>query len=619
MTTTQFPLRTRPVIGMRPGRSPRRLVALLVVAVLLLAVVAVRVALLQTVDGDRYASRGFAQRLDQVTLPGERGIIFDRNGNELAISVPQSTIWANPREILDPDGTARALAPVVGVDAAVLAERFRSDKEFVYVARQVDDSVADAIVRSKLPGIHALSEPKRFLPGGDVARSVVGATDVDGIGTAGVEQAYDAQLTGKPGQLIIERDQRGHSIPGGLSELKPAVPGDDIVLTIDRALQFSAEQSCIEQTIATQAKGCIVIVMDPRSGDILAMANVEWRPGEKRPEVSKANLAVVSTFEPGSVNKVITAAAALEQGATTPETVWTVPDKKMVADAEFTDHDPHPIAKWTIDEIMTRSSNIGTILLAQATGLDKIDRYLREFGLGASTGLNLPFESAGQLRKYANWQGADKGSIPLGQGVSVTALQMLSAYNVIANGGSYVSPRLLHGTIGASGKLTSAPAAEQRRVVSPETAALVTAMLRDVVSSKDGTGQAAAISGYEVAGKTGTARKPQSNGTYVDGSGHVHYVSSFAGFVPAENPKLSVIAVIDDPANGFYASQVAAPLFANVAQYALRHLHIPPTVATSTPPATVDPTAVKAGDRNDGPAPTVVAARAPTGVPSAPR
>jgi cell division protein FtsI (penicillin-binding protein 3) len=297
--------------------------------------------------------------------------------------------------------------------------------------------------------------------------------------------------------------------------------------------------------------------------------------------VSAGNIALQNVYEPGSVNKVITAAAALEEGVSTPDQLWTVPYSIQVADHLFKEHDWHPTEEWSLTRIMRESSNVGTIKLGQALGPETLYRYLSAFGLGQATGLGFPFESKGLLPPPDRWYGAAKGSIPLGHGVSVTAVQMLGAYNAIANRGVLVAPRLLAATIGPDGRSTDAPASPARRVVSERTASQLTAMLQQVV--EDGTGTKAAVPGYHVAGKTGTARKPQPNGTYYDAAGRIQYVSTFAGFVPAEAPRLSVIAVIDQPSNGFYAGEVAAPLFSRVAAAALRELRIPPS--TATPPA----------------------------------
>ena len=391
---------------------------------------------------------------------------------------------------------------------------------------------------------------------------------------SGVEGEYDERLAGVPGQLVRERDAQGHTIPVGRQSIEPATPGDDVVLTIDRSLQFATEQALLRQVTAVGARGARAIIQDPRTGDVLAMANVDVDPKTGQPVVSSANEALTAVFEPGSVNKVITAAGAIEEGLVNPDTVLQVPDHLQVSDHLFSDHDPHAVASWSVTDIVTRSSNIGTIMIAQMLGKQRIDEYLRKFGLGDKTALDFPGESAGLMLDPKDWSGTSIGSIPIGQGISVTAMQMLEVYDVIANGGKYVAPRLVDATIDGAGARHDAPPAAQREVVSAETAAKVNAMLQNVVASQDGTGFRAAVPGYTVAGKTGTARKPNDNG--IPGYKTGAYVSSFAGYLPAENPQVSIIVVIDEPSTSIYASVVSAPLFAELANLAVRQLRVAP-------------------------------------------
>jgi cell division protein FtsI (penicillin-binding protein 3) len=558
----------------KPGRPTRRLACTLVVTVLAFSAVLVRVGTLQTVDAARYTALGEAQRVRAVVLPAERGTIFDRNGAELALTVPKKTVWADPRLVADPGKAAGLLAPILGADAAALATRLSRTADFVYVARQIDDTEAQRIAGLHLSGVFLIDEPGRESPSGELARSIVGRVDIDNKGVSGVEGEYDERLAGVPGQLVRERDAQGHTIPVGRQSIEPATPGDDVVLTIDRSLQFATEQALLRQVTAVGARGARAIIQDPRTGDVLAMANVDVDPETGQPVVSSANEALTAVFEPGSVNKVITAAGAIEEGLVNPNTVLHVPDHLQVSDHLFSDHDPHAVASWSVTDIVTRSSNIGTIMIAQMLGKQRIDEYLRKFGLGDKTALDFPGESAGLMLDPKDWSGTSIGSIPIGQGISVTAMQMLEVYDVIANGGKYVAPRLVDATIDGGGARHDAPPAAQRQVVSAETAAKVNAMLQNVVASQDGTGFRAAVPGYTVAGKTGTARKPNDNGLpgYKTGA----YVSSFAGYLPAENPQVSIIVVIDEPSTSIYASVVSAPLFAELANLAVRQLRVAP-------------------------------------------
>ncbi len=564
----------------RAGRPRRRLIATLIVLTLLFALVVGRLAQLQIVAGDRFVELGESQRVRPVELPAQRGTLFDRNGRDLALSIDQRTVWADPRLVTDPAGSAAALAPLLSLDPAALESKLRSASAFEYLARQVPDDVADRVSELALPGIAFLDEPKRFNPSGDLARSVLGSVTIDSVGSAGLELQYDDMLTGAPGELVLERDPDGRTIPAGVHQLRPAERGRDLVLTIDQVLQFEAERLLAQQVDAMGGQAGMIVVTEPGTGEILAMATVE-SPGDGNPSrPSGHNRALTTVFEPGSANKVITLAAALEENIVDPDTPLSVPDHLPVADHVFRDHDPHPISTWTPTDIMATSSNIGTIMLGQELGPERLDGYMRDFGFGDRTALDFPNESAGLLLPLERWSGTSIGSIPIGQGIAVTALQMLAAYNVIANGGEYVAPKLVKATVDVDGTVHPTGPSERRRVVSEETAGQVRDMLVEVV--RTGTGKRAAIDGYDVAGKTGTARKPLPTGGYQDGAGNYHYVATYAGFVPAQNPGLSVIVVVDEPSASIFAGAVSAPVFAELARYGLRLYRIPPPAAALT-------------------------------------
>ena len=558
---------------------------MLLVFLVLFVVVAGRLAQLQVVDRATLEALGQEQRTRSVAITAGRGSLLDRDGNDLALSLPLATVFADPSQVEDPRAAAAELAPVLGQPVDQLLTALSTPGEFTYLARQVDDDVAAAVDALAIPGVHIVEEQARFNPGGELLRSVLGSVNVDSAGRAGLELQYDDVLTGDPGELVVERDPNGRTIPGSERDLVAARPGDDLVLTIDQGMQYAAESALARQIAAMGASQGTVIVSVPGTGEILAMANLE-APARGEPAVpSGENLALTAVYEPGSVNKVITLAAALEEGIVSPTSVLTVPDHLQVSDHLFTDHDPHPPQQWTPTDIMATSSNIGTIMLGRELGPQRIDRYLRQFGFGTRTALDFPNESPGLLLPVDEWSGTSIGSIPIGQGIAVTAMQMLAAYNVIANEGVYVEPTLVLGTIDAQGNRRDVPPAGRERVVSPTTADAVRDMLVEVVDA--GTGRQAAIDGYAVAGKTGTARKPQANGTYRDAAGNYHYVTTFAGFVPAQDPQLSIIVVIDEPSASTYASAVSAPVFAELAQYGLRRYRIPPPpqVQASSVPA----------------------------------
>jgi cell division protein FtsI (penicillin-binding protein 3) len=553
---------------------------MLVVTSLGFGAVAVRLADVQVVSASRYATFGQSQRLVSVLLPAQRGSILDRNGAELAISARAKTVWANPKLVRDPAGAAARLAPVLGADESVLRDRLSSDAAFVYLARKVDDAVATEVEALDIPGVAFLDEPRRHEPAGGLAAGVLGSVGVDDEGLSGLELLHDKELAGTPGELLVERDPTGADIAAGVHELRPPRSGRQVAITIDREMQFETERALADQVAATKAKGGIAIVMDPRTGEILAMANLlaaKGGDGRKGAAVPSAdNMAVTRVYEPGSVNKVITIAAALEEGVVQPSQRMTVPDTLKVADVTFKDDESHSPGWWSVAEIMAHSSNVGTIMIGQQLGRDRIDRYLRQFGLGTRTALEFPGESGGILLDADEWSGTSIGTVPIGQGLAVTALQMLGPYNAIANGGVSVAPTLLKSLTDASGRPQPVPEPERRRVVSPGTAETVTRLLVGAVAK--GTGTAARIDRYTVAGKTGTAGKPRDDAPgYAPGA----YVASFVGFLPAEAPRLSAIVVLDEP-TPYYGGLAAAPVFATLAAYGVRHFGVP---APSAPPA----------------------------------
>jgi cell division protein FtsI (penicillin-binding protein 3) len=534
--------------------------------------IVVRLAYVQVVGAERYVAYGEEQRIEPIELAGGRGAIYDRNGNDLAISIPQTTIAADPSIVAEPVDAARRLAPVLGLDEVELLKLLAGEGRFVYLARQVDDQVADAVKELDIPGVLAFEEQARFNPSGDLARALIGQVGVDNDGVSGIEQSYEEQLSGAPGHLVVERDLEGRTIPAGRHQIDPAVPGDDLILTIDRNLQYEVENILSRQISAVGGRGGIAIVSDPATGEVLALANELTDPDTGVVGNTGKNAAVTDNYEPGSVNKVITLAAALEEGLVTPDQVIHVPSSLQVADHTY--HDSHP-GNLTVTQVLSRSSNVGTIKIAQELGKERLHEYLVRFGLGQPTDLGLPHEVWGAVPETDDWSGTSIGSIPLGHGISVTAMQMLFAYNVVANDGVYVPPTLVAATRDTEGERHPTATGDSRRVVSPTTASQMRAMLTEVIAN--GTGEAAAIDGYAAAGKTGTARKPQPDGGYQDADGNYHYISTFAGFLPADDPKLSIIVVIDEPTTSPYASEVAAPAFREIGRYAARTMGVAPT------------------------------------------
>lgn len=560
----------------------------------------------QVIAPQRYVRYGENQRMRSINLAADRGTIFDRSGIPLAVSTPSKTLWANPRQIEDPYVTANAIAPILQTDAGVVEQRLRSKSAFAYIARQVDDDMAKRVLALKLPGIYSLDEPKRKLLTGALGSSIIGKVGVDNLGLSGLELKYNKDLAGKPGQMYAERDISGQMIPGGKREGSPTVQGKDLVLTIDQSLQQITQLALQQEIEKAHAKGGIAVVMQTKTGDVLSLTNLVRDKETGQIVEASNNMAATNVYEPGSVNKMITVAGALEEGIVSPGTGLLVPPTIRVADKTFSEHDYHPAQTWSVTDIIANSSNVGTIEIGQKLGKKRIDSYMRRFGFGSKTALGFPGESSGILLKPRHWYPTSIGTVPIGQGISVTAMQMISAYNTIANGGMYVEPRLVRATVGSNGHLKERPAAKGARVVSAQTAEQVRGMLDEV--TRVGTGTLAQIDGYTVAGKTGTARKPKVGGAgYQDGA----YVSSFAGFVPSENPELTAMVILDEP-TPIYGGLVAAPVFSQIMKYALAMYQIAPPPHRQVPG--VPQANASAVDTNEAQAARIVAPRKTTKV-----
>jgi cell division protein FtsI (penicillin-binding protein 3) len=572
--TQRRPLRPR----RRRVNGRRRLLALLILSVLAFLAISGRLIVLQIFDAGSLDQAAARQRLTVIDLPATRGRIFDRNLNDLALSVPARAIWADPRLVKDKPGTAARLAKALGVKKATLAGRLASKGRFVYLARRVPKIRGDVVQRMNLPGVFVEVDVARRYPSGTVAAQVLGFVDIDGHGQAGIEQQYDGLLRGHPGKIQLERDPQGRAIPQGRRSLEPAEPGTDLVLTIDQHLQYVTEQALHRAVRQHKAKAGSVVVMSPRTGEILAMANMPTfdpnRIAKSKPEARK-NRAIADMFEPGSTNKTITAAAALQHGIVTPRTETIVPDNiPLCPEKTFRDSHSHAPELMTFADIVAKSSNVGTIMAARDLGPERLYRAQVDFGYGRRSGVDLPGESPGILRDARGWYCTDLGTNAIGQGVAVTVLQMASVYATVANNGVLRSPTLLRGTVDARGHVAKATRKPGRRVLSAKTARSLSRILEGVVE-EGGTGTLAALEEWRVAGKTGTARKPDNvRGGYRPGA----YVGSFIGYAPAEKPAVVVAVVIDEPTRGYYGGSVAAPVFREVTGTALRRLGVVPTL-----------------------------------------
>jgi cell division protein FtsI (penicillin-binding protein 3) len=559
----------------------RRLYGLLAVLTLLFVAIISRVADLQLGDQERYVAYGQAQRLRSEILPATRGSVLDRAGVELALSVPSTTVWADPRSVTDPRRAAATLAPLLGLDEAWLVERFSRASRFEYLARQIDDDTADAISALALPGVHLRAEPSRAHPSGGLARTVLGSADIDGHGVSGVELQFDDLLTGTPGEVVFERSLNGGvPIPVGEQQVVPAQRGHDVALTIDASLQYLVEAALADTLVDMGAQNATAIVSVPGTGEVLAMVSLTVDPETGDATPASYNQGVVDSFAPGSVIKLVTVAASLEEGISSPGRTLSVPDQYRVANSLFTDHTPHAVEDWSVTRILVDSSNVGAIKLGQELGPERVSGYLERFGFGQPTGLGFPGESRGLVRPADEWHGSDIGGVVIGTGVSVTAAQVLAAYNVVANDGVFVPLRLVDSHIDAEGNRWPVEPGEAHRVLSEHTSRQLATMLAEVVT--DGTGTRAAVPGYSVAGKTGTAWKRFDDGSFSDQAGNRRYMATFVGFAPVDDPRVSVIVVLDQPRNAYSGGGAAAPAFSAIAEHALRLLDVPPTRGAAT-------------------------------------
>jgi cell division protein FtsI (penicillin-binding protein 3) len=524
-----------------------------------------RLGYLQTVQSKDYVETARRQRVRRIDLPASRGTIYDRRGGELAVSVPARTIYANPKQVTDPGGEAKALDALLGRDVYADLTRHAG---FVYLARRIDVAMGTKIASLRLPGIGVLDEARRVYPAGSLAANVVGFIGTDQNGLAGVEYAYQQLLGGKPGYRVLEQDPLGRRIPQGYYAEVPPVPGSDLLLTIDPDVQLAAERALADGVKRTGAQGGMVIALDPRSGEILAMADSPtFDPNDLASVDANAtrNRAVVDAFEPGSINKIVVASATLDQGLMKPtDQIW-VPSEMRIADQTFIEKEG--ARSLDLRGILAESSNLGAIELAQRLGPQRLNAYFRRFGYGRITGLGFPGESAGSLPPLNRWA-TSLPTMAIGQGLSVTSLQIALAYAAIANDGVALEPQLVSGWVDPQGAFHRPAPPVPRRVVSVQTARTLRGLFQAVVT--EGTGKLAAIPGWTVAGKTGTAERAVPGG-------YNGYMSSFVGMLPAAAPQVVIAVTLDNPTPS-EGGLSAAPVFNQIATQVIRIRHIPPAL-----------------------------------------
>lgn len=533
-----------------------------------------RLVYLQYIKYDRFAKKALSQHQIKIELPPRRGDILDRHGEPFAISVASKSVFADPRKISNPEAVAQKLSEILKKDTGKLVKRLSRKKSFVWIQRKVGEKELEKIKALEIPGIYYLEEPKRFYTKGNLLAHILGFVGIDDQGLEGLELSLDKYLKGKSGHRVTGRDRKGREVITMRNEEVPPVDGANVILTVDEVVQHIAEREIDAIFNQSGAQGAMIVVLRPKTGEILAMAS---RPTYNPNMISKTsadqrrNRAVTDFFEPGSTFKVISCAAALDQKVIRPDEEVFCENGALFHGGHVL-HDTHPHGNLTYQGILEKSSNIGTAKIAFRLGGPRLYAYIRRFGFGSTTGIGLKGESPGLVYPPKKWSKYSIVAVPMGQEVAVTALQMTAAMGAIANNGILMRPALIKQIVNSYGKVVQnwEPQAV-RQVVSERTSKLIKKALKGVVSRR-GTAYRARIPGYTVAGKTGTAQKAVPGIGYAKGK----YVASFLGFVPADDPEICVGVFVDEPKGSYYGGVVAAPVFAKVSSEVLKYLDIPP-------------------------------------------
>ncbi|MBT3923543.1 MAG: penicillin-binding protein 2 [Nitrospina sp.] len=533
-----------------------------------------RLAFLQIIQHDTLVAKSEKQYLSTVKTHFGRGIIYDRSLNELARNVEVESVYVNPSEILDRKTTARILSAALKLDPDQVRKKISSKKHFVWIKRKCPLHEVAELKKSDLSGVGYVSEQKRFYPKRELAANVLGFVGMDNQGLAGIEHAYQSKLKGTTFRQVMERDARGRNIQSveGLRNSNPR--NYDLALTLDEVIQFTTEYHLKKQVEHFKADSGMAVVMNPHTGEIYAMANVpQFNPNRYGafPQQSWKNNIIASSYEPGSIFKPIVAAAALDKGLARPQDIFFCENGKMkIGNVHIGEASDHKFGWLTMQDIIAKSSNIGAIKIAQQVGKEPFYEYIRKFGFGEKSGLSLPGESAGQLKKQKDWNQLSLASISFGHEIAVTPIQMVSAMAAIANGGNLMQPHITHALIKGERVVKQFKPEKIRRVISEKTSRQLIEVLKSVV--KTGTGKKAALEGFDVAGKTGTAQKYNSE---TQSYSKTEFISSFIGFAPADSPRLVILVMIDNPKGLHWGSVVAAPVFREIAKKALRYLNVP--------------------------------------------
>jgi penicillin-binding protein 2 len=573
-----MPRRSTAIEAPQPGNSHRRALFLALGLVAWMVLIGARLVQLQVSQHDDYTARARSQQLSAVETSPTRGQLLDRQGRELARSIETESFYGDPRDIKDPNETAKRIAAITGQDRAELAERLStardSKKQFVWITRRVNVETANKLDALQLDGVYYRKEPKRYYPNDSLAAHVLGFVGTDEIGLSGVEQFYNEKIRGESGKVFLEVDRARRAFES--YEVQPH-PGQTVVLTIDQTIQYRTEQALSEAVERTHAKSGTAIVMDPQTGEILALANApSFDPNQppKEPADGRANGALQSIYEPGSTFKIVAYSAAIEKGLVKPEDKIDCQMGQITVAGRLI-HDHKPFGVLTIADALAQSSNVGAIKLGLLVGDESMYDYMRRLGFGSRTGIDLAGESAGILRPLNRWQPSSIGSLAMGQEVGVTPLQMATAYCVLANDGMLVKPHLVRELRSPEGSVIFQVKPETKRALKPETTAALRNMLEGV--TLHGTARKAQLDGYTAAGKTGTAQK-------IDPKTHAYsstkYIGSFVGFAPVKNPAVVIIVVIDEPQGSYHGGDVAAPVFREIAEQILPDLSVTPDTQT---------------------------------------
>src|SRR3954447_25952259 len=563
---------------MKDKQANRRIRLLLAAFALVFAGTLARAVWLQGVraaDLRRLAER---QHHQAILAPAGRGTIYDAAGVQLALGEATTTVYADPRQVTRPRALAFAAQRYLGIDANALYPKLLNRRtSFVYVERFADSKAAAALMQKHYLGLGSYPEERRTYPQRTVASQVIGFAGTDNKGLGGLEVQYDRTLSGRPGRQTIVRDALGRAID--VVSATPERQGHDLFTTVDHSIQSNAE-GVLRATIKKyRARAATAVVIEPRTGRVLAMAQApgyDANSASRVPLSLQRNRAVTDTYEPGSTFKLVTIAGALSTGLVTPQTRFTLPYSIRVADRVIHDAEPRGTETLSVAEILSHSSNVGAITIAEKLGESRVAEWIDRFGFGKQTGIDFPGESQGQVLPLDRWSGSTIGNVPIGQGIAVTPVQMASVFAAVANGGVWIQPHLVDKIGGRTLREF-----KRRRIVSPAVDTVLKQMLTNVVDEHGATGNAAQIPGYTVAGKTGTAQKPGPHG-YTTGE----YVASFVGFVPVQKPRLAILVMVDDPRRAIFGGVVAAPAFAEIAKFDLQYLGVPPDAlrpATTTP------------------------------------